>query len=151
MSGTGFCNSLLLPQCESWVSQKQHTTPVVYLPVPFIEIWQSLWMGLSSATCSPPLPFMCTLQRELRCCKQTASWSEELRIDVLHSSFLSGKREDDKILPEMNGAIHTSQSCCFKLHLCFKPYSSPSCIVTQLRTPDCDEQVISHLSEKSSV
>lgn len=82
---------------------------------------------------------------------QRVSWIEEVRTGMLHSSFLSEKKEDEKILPEMNGAIHTFQSCCFKLYICLKPHSSPSCILTQFSTCDFDEYIISHLFEKSSL
>lgn len=136
--GSGFCNTPLLPQRESWVSQKQRTTPERSTFHSRLLRSEGLceYVNLSSYTCSPPLSFICSLHRELRWCRQTASWDEEQRIDVLHFSFLSVKGEDEKILPEMNGVIHTSQYCYFKLHLCLKPYSSPSCILTQLRTSE---------------
>lgn len=96
-SGPGFCSSLLLPQCEKWVSLKvAYHSRMVNLPVPFTETWQSLWICEFNHPYLlfpfPPCPFTCTLQRELSCCKQTASWGEELRADVIYSSFLSGKR-----------------------------------------------------------
>lgn len=82
---------------------------------------------------------------------QRASWIEELRTGILHSSLLSEKKEDDKILPEMNGVILIFQSCCFKLHICLKLCLSLSCILAQFSRSDFDEYIISHPSEKSSV
>ena len=128
------------PVVRSGSLEAASRSSLIYLSVPFIEIWQSLWICefLLPYLLSPSL-FHVYPTEGLWCCKPTASWGEELRTDVLHSSFLSGKKEDEKILPEINGAIHMSRSCCIKLHLCLKPYSSPFCILTQLRTCNYDE------------
>lgn len=70
---------------------------------------------------------------------------------MVQFSFLSEKKENEEILSEINGAIHTFQSSCFKLHICLKSYSSPSCILAQFCISDFDEYIISHPSEISSL
>lgn len=140
---SGFCNSLFLLSvrarsfriCLSF--QRGRPADPFYCDLTaFMGVWIYLPYLLSPSYLSCVL---CGGSWDSGSRQHARDWGEELRTDVPPSSDLSGDRRDEKIPSEMNGAIHTSQSCCFRLHLCLKQYSSPPWILTQLRISDRDE------------